>query len=302
MVDVERKQSQGTRAVNTPLALQHINTRARTTHTVHTHTHTYGLHSLERAHLRWWLWNRTASPTLPVPVAELRGPPLGLPALHNPLMILLWGLTAGRWGWSLCKQWWELGRMEKNDKHFFKGRQLADGDEACANEVWWELERMERMRGKTHLWKRYMMPITKAHKNTPHNNCYMINFQGASIIAALIFPDTHRHTDNSHNRMARTVHTYCTWLGLARTVYTHRIWPYIWWFPCQKYHIYTVYIWFWPTQYMTIPLVNFLPKKSTYPVHLVHALNLYTEYIHCTKYVHWMCTWFWPTPSTHLHH
>ena len=36
-------------------------------------------------------------------------------------------------------------------------------------------------------------------------------------------------------------------LGLARTVCIHRIWPYIWWFSCQKYRIYTVYIWFWPT-------------------------------------------------------
>jgi hypothetical protein len=30
-------------------------------------------------------------------------------------------------------------------------------------------------------------------------------------------------------------------IGLARTVYTHRIWPYVWWIPCQKYRIYTVY-------------------------------------------------------------
>ena len=36
-------------------------------------------------------------------------------------------------------------------------------------------------------------------------------------------------------------------LGLARTIYMHRIWPYIWWFPCQKYRTYTVYIGFWPT-------------------------------------------------------
>jgi hypothetical protein len=41
-----------------------------------------------------------------------------------------------------------------------------------------------------------------------------------------------------------------SWLGLARTVYMHRIWPYIWWFPCQKHRIYTVYIWFWPTLLM----------------------------------------------------
>jgi hypothetical protein len=30
-------------------------------------------------------------------------------------------------------------------------------------------------------------------------------------------------------------------LGSARTVYTHRIWPYVWWFPSQKYRINTVY-------------------------------------------------------------
>ena len=41
---------------------------------------------------------------------------------------------------------------------------------------------------------------------------------------------------------------FALFLGLARTVYIHRIWPYIWWFPCQKYRIHTVYIWFWPTQ------------------------------------------------------
>ena len=40
-------------------------------------------------------------------------------------------------------------------------------------------------------------------------------------------------------------------LGLARTVYVHRIWPYIWRIPCQKYCIYTVYIRFWPTLVMS---------------------------------------------------
>ena len=32
-----------------------------------------------------------------------------------------------------------------------------------------------------------------------------------------------------------------TCLGLSRTVYTHCKWPYVWWFPCQNYHVYTVY-------------------------------------------------------------
>ena len=34
----------------------------------------------------------------------------------------------------------------------------------------------------------------------------------------------------------------CKQVGLTRTVYIHRIWPYIWWFPCQKYRICSVYI------------------------------------------------------------
>ena len=34
----------------------------------------------------------------------------------------------------------------------------------------------------------------------------------------------------------------CICVGLARTVYMHRIWPCIWWFSCQKYRIHTVYI------------------------------------------------------------
>jgi hypothetical protein len=31
-------------------------------------------------------------------------------------------------------------------------------------------------------------------------------------------------------------------LRLARIVYIHRIWPYIWLFPCQKYRVYAPYI------------------------------------------------------------
>ena len=47
-------------------------------------------------------------------------------------------------------------------------------------------------------------------------------------------------------------------------VYTHHIWPYIWWFPCQNYRIYTVHIWFWPTLHMfcrhlVICLVSLIP-------------------------------------------
>jgi len=45
----------------------------------------------------------------------------------------------------------------------------------------------------------------------------------------------------------RAMFAYRRNVGLARTVYIHRIWPYIWWIPCQKYRIYSVYIWFWST-------------------------------------------------------
>ena len=51
------------------------------------------------------------------------------------------------------------------------------------------------------------------------------------------------------------MHTRC--VGLARTVYIRRIWPYIGWFSCQKYRIYTVYIWFWPTLQMCSVFVWF---------------------------------------------
>jgi len=47
-----------------------------------------------------------------------------------------------------------------------------------------------------------------------------------------------------------------TCVGLARTVYMHRIWPYIWWFSCQGYRTYIVYIWLWPTVNMCLLTLN----------------------------------------------
>ena len=38
-------------------------------------------------------------------------------------------------------------------------------------------------------------------------------------------------------------------------IYMHRIWPYNLWFPCQKYRIYTLNIWFWPTLLITVPVL-----------------------------------------------
>jgi hypothetical protein len=50
---------------------------------------------------------------------------------------------------------------------------------------------------------------------------------------------------------------FCIWIRVGiryanrvcqNRICMHRIWPYIWWYPCQ-YRLYTVYVWFWPTLY-----------------------------------------------------
>ena len=48
-------------------------------------------------------------------------------------------------------------------------------------------------------------------------------------------------TLSCYNTAQTHIGTLCICVGLARTVYLHRIWPYVWWFPCQKYRIYTVH-------------------------------------------------------------
>jgi len=51
----------------------------------------------------------------------------------------------------------------------------------------------------------------------------------------------------SSDMYLNSLNYYCTCIGFTRTVYMHRIWPYMWWFPCQKCRIYVVYIWSWPS-------------------------------------------------------
>jgi hypothetical protein len=43
------------------------------------------------------------------------------------------------------------------------------------------------------------------------------------------------------NRIKPPCMTVCMVISLPKIPYIHRIWPYIWWFPCQKYRIYTEY-------------------------------------------------------------
>jgi hypothetical protein len=66
-----------------------------------------------------------------------------------------------------------------------------------------------------------------------------------------------------------------TYLGLARAVYIHRIWPYIWWFPCQNYRVYTVYIWFWPTLHVPLILLHNMAQFRRHPPGLVIQFRRY---------------------------
>ena len=71
----------------------------------------------------------------------------------------------------------------------------------------------------------------------------------ASINTSSLHPS---HSDNTHICTRLRKGYIAIYVGLARTICIHRIWPYTWWFPCQKYRIYTVYIWSWPTLYICL--------------------------------------------------
>jgi hypothetical protein len=80
------------------------------------------------------------------------------------------------------------------------------------------------------------------------NSVSLVSKKGAITAAAL--PKKPIPTPTTVPQISVAVFACCgnvVLLGLARTVYMHRIWPYIWWSPCQNHRIYTVYIWFWPT-------------------------------------------------------
>ena len=71
-----------------------------------------------------------------------------------------------------------------------------------------------------------------------------------TIVCVCVLHATHR--EYTHSQLKGHTATPVSY-GLhhisrvGQNLYIHRIWPYIWWCPCQKYRIYTVYIWFWPT-------------------------------------------------------
>ena len=62
-----------------------------------------------------------------------------------------------------------------------------------------------------------------------------------------------------------------SYVGLAKTVYFHRILPYNWWYPCQKCRVYTVYIWFRST----------LLTRTSKEKGQACAISLYTDILQC---------------------
>jgi hypothetical protein len=54
--------------------------------------------------------------------------------------------------------------------------------------------------------------------------------------------DSHTQTEIYRRASLSLFCSKCTWIGLARTVYAHRIWPHVWRFLCLKYRVYTVYV------------------------------------------------------------
>jgi len=90
----------------------------------------------------------------------------------------------------------------------------------------------------------------------------------------------------------KTCHAHVS--GLARAVYIHRIWPYIWWFPCQLYRIYTVYTYGSGQPYACV-LDHALPLPSSRPFmillhHTWHMCLYFTHtYIHLHTCMH-ACT------------
>jgi len=98
------------------------------------------------------------------------------------------------------------------------------------------------------------------------------------------------------------------YIGLARTVYIHRIWPYIWWFSCPKYRVHTLH--------MTVYLVIFLPKIPYICMVLARTIYIRRTYgifgLKITKYTVYVYVYirFWPTldilskspASTHTHY
>ena len=90
-----------------------------------------------------------------------------------------------------------------------------------------------------------------------------------------------------------------TSIGLAITVFIHRTWLYIRWFPCQKLRIHTVYIWSWPTLHMRSMHTPESVFKSPLTLANFIAVSILTYYlpITCLLPICRMLTRFCPSSS-----
>jgi len=134
---------------------------------------------------------------------------------------------------------------------------------------------------------------------------------------------THRQAlSSSVESCVRGHHYNGSHIGLARTVYVRRIWPYIWWLPSQKYRMYTVYTWFWPTQWwfpcqkpciynvytwswptQNIPFCHFTCINGSGQPKTYRSVTLQRIYMvlanpkHTVLSLYNVYTWFWPTQN-----
>ena len=102
---------------------------------------------------------------------------------------------------------------------------------------------------------------------------------------------THTHTHTTALRCSNKCRVGQNRIG---TCTVNRKLPYILLFPCQKYHIYTVYIWFWPTLHICMGTPRFAHLhftkcntggcgRSLLPMHLHLAPAGARELVTCTQ-------------------
>ena len=147
-----------------------------------------------------------------------------------------------------------------------------------------------------------VQPVSHTH-NGQHTHCCTLLEYSKSATHTMGITPTAAHC--LHTAVCKTMYSLrvaITWhwsneLGWPDP-YMHRIWPYFWWFSCQKKRIYTVYIGFRPTLQMNVKWVG--QKYSglqTYGCTLLYRLRVEGAYVGLARtihtYVYTVYTFFW---------
>ena len=136
-----------------------------------------------------------------------------------------------------------------------------------SNILWWQKSALLSKRR----WKK-SVESTNTHTHSQHTNTHT-HAQTHQLCLSLVncvklvflfhtYSLIHSHTNPNPGLLAlpayiklhpSLAHSNCylvSFIRLARTIYTRRIWPHSGWFPCQKLKIPSIlrlYVWFWPT-------------------------------------------------------